>query len=80
MKKPFKLKYKNSAFPFKESPTKRLETRSGEEVIEVDEEGKDVEENNIETAKGKWRKMHRGTGEIANVSSILATDSAKWGW
>ena len=48
---PFKMKYKNSAFPFKGSPAKRLETKSGEEIIEVDNEGESVEKENIDVAK-----------------------------
>ena len=51
MTKPFKLKYKNSAFPFKGSPVKELQTESGESVVEVDNEGSEVEQENIETAK-----------------------------
>ena len=47
----FKLKYKNSAFPFKGSPVKELQTESGESVVEVDNEGSEVEQENIETAK-----------------------------
>ena len=51
MKTPFKLKYKNSAFPFKGSPVKKLQTKSGESVVEVDGEGSNAEDVNIETAK-----------------------------
>ena len=47
----FKLKYKNSAFPFKGSPVKELQTESGESVVEVGNEGSEVEQENIETAK-----------------------------
>ena len=47
----FKMKYKNSAFPFKGSPVKALQTESGESVIEVDDEGEKVEEENINVAK-----------------------------
>ena len=54
MNTPFKLKYKNSSFPFKGSPAKHnLQTEGGENVIEVEGEGRSVESENINTATMK---------------------------
>jgi hypothetical protein len=64
MKKPFKLKYKSSAFPFKGSPVKELQTESGEKVVEVDDEGEEVESENINVAKGKMQAVNKRTGQI----------------
>ena len=66
MKKPFKLKYKSSAFPFKGSPVKELQTESGEPVVEVSDEGKEVEKENISVAK------NIGTGQKMSAYSNLS--------
>ena len=50
MTKPFKLKYKNSAFPFK-SPVKKLQVEDTEEnVVQINDEGEDVEKENMQSA------------------------------
>lgn len=79
MKKPFKLKYKSSAFPFKGSPVKELQTESGEPVIEVSDEGEEVEEENISVAKGKMQAVNKRTGQIGNAYKTIPFSNSVFG-
>ena len=68
MSGPFKMKYKNSAFPFK-SPLKQ-----GTQHFDVTGDG--VSAADIETT---WEKAWRGHGTIGSVSDLLEKRK-KRGW
>ena len=61
---PFKMKYKNSAFPFKESPTKRLDDPST-----GDQSGNGDDDKKNKKKEWKWS----GKGAIGAIPEALSS-------
>tara|TARA_R110000796_G_scaffold62983_1_gene145225 strand:+ start:258 stop:575 length:318 start_codon:yes stop_codon:yes gene_type:complete len=74
----FSLKYKNSSFPFKQSPVKILRTEtSDEKVIEVNNDLKEAKSSNAKQAikSNKERKVASAIGNFNTNSNQSASSS-----